>query len=138
MVALLITGTVMVNSASLTSTNGVGVTLNDLLLGRNTWFALAAAAALWLGTRMPVERLFSLRGLSSPIPWIVLVMFLGLVLVHVPGRGMCSQSKFEHLAERSRVTLKQALAASLLAYMLQRLACLRSRQQWSWQTLVVR
>ena len=87
MVALLVTGTVMVNSASLTSTNGAGVSLNDLLLGRNTWFALAAAAALWLGTRVSVERVFSLRGLASPIPWIVLVMFLGLVLVHVPGIG---------------------------------------------------
>ena len=85
--ALLVIGTVMVNSASLTSTNGAGVSLNDLLLGRNTWFALAAAAALWLGTRVSVERVFSLRGLASPIPWIVLVMFLGLVLVHVPGIG---------------------------------------------------
>jgi cell division protein FtsW len=40
-----------------------------------------------LGTRVSVERVFSLRGLSSPIPWIVLVMFLGLLLVHVPGIG---------------------------------------------------
>lgn len=86
-VALLVIGTVMVNSASLTSTNEEGVSLFDLLLGRNTWFALAAIAALWMGTQVSVERVFSLRGLSSPIPWIVLVMFLGLVLVHVPGIG---------------------------------------------------
>ncbi|MCE9619463.1 MAG: putative lipid II flippase FtsW [Planctomycetes bacterium] len=86
-VALLVTGTVMVNSASLTSTNGAGITLTDLLLGRNTWFALASVAALWLGTRMPVDRVFSMRGLSSPVPWIVLAMFLGLVLVQIPGIG---------------------------------------------------
>lgn len=77
----------MVNSASLTSTNGAGITLTDLLLGRNTWFALASVAALWLGTRMPVDRVFSMRGLSSPVPWIVLAMFLGLVLVQIPGIG---------------------------------------------------
>ena len=61
-VALLVIGTVMVNSASLTSTNGEGVSLFDLLLGRNTWFALAAIAALWMGTQVSVERVFSFHG----------------------------------------------------------------------------
>jgi cell division protein FtsW len=63
------------------------VTLTDLLLGRNTWFALASVAALWLGQRVTVERVFTLRGMASPIPWIVAAMVLGLILVHIPGVG---------------------------------------------------
>jgi cell division protein FtsW len=84
--ALLVTGTVLVNSAGLTSANG-GTSLQDLLVGRNTAFLLAALGALWLGTRVRVDALFARRGWSSIVPWLLGVIFVGLLLVHVPGIG---------------------------------------------------
>ena len=86
-VALLVTGTVLVNSAGLTSAGGGTTTVESLLLGRNTWFAVSAVVALWLGTRVPVESIFTRRGWSSPMPWLLAAIFLGLMLVHVPGVG---------------------------------------------------
>ncbi len=86
-VALLVTGTVLVNSASLTSAGGGTTTVESLLLGRHTWFAVAAVVALWLGTRVRVEGLFTRRGWSSPMPWLLAAIFVGLLLVHVPGVG---------------------------------------------------
>ncbi|MBM4006800.1 MAG: hypothetical protein FJ292_04440 [Planctomycetes bacterium] len=85
--ALLVTGTVLVNSAGLTSANGSETTLQELLVGRNTMFLLAALAALWLGTRIRVESIFTRRGWSSPMPWLLGVILLGLLLAHVPGIG---------------------------------------------------
>ena len=85
--ALLVTGTVLVNSAGLTTAAGSGTTLHDLLLGRNTLFLAAAVAALWIGTRVRVDALFSRRGWSSVVPWLLGVIFVGLLLVHVPGIG---------------------------------------------------
>ena len=85
--ALLVTGTVLVNSAGLTSANGSETTLQELLVGRNTMFLVAALAALWLGTRVRVESIFARRGWSSPIPWLLGVILLGLLLAHVPGIG---------------------------------------------------
>ena len=86
-VALLVTGTVLVNSASLTSAGAGTTTVESLLLGRNTWFAVSAVVALWLGTRVQVEGLFTRRGWASPMPWLLATIVLGLLLVHVPGVG---------------------------------------------------
>ncbi len=85
--ALLVTGTVLVNSAGLTNAGGPGTTVQDLMFGRNSLFLLAAVAALLVGTRMPVEAIFTRRGWASPIPWLLGAIFVGLLLVHVPGIG---------------------------------------------------
>lgn len=86
-VALLVTGTVLVNSASMTTASGTATSLETLLLGRHTWFAVAAVVALWVGSRIPVDRLFTLRGKASPMPWLLVAIVLALLLVHVPGVG---------------------------------------------------
>ena len=86
-IALLVTGTVLVNSASLTTAGGPGTTIQELLIGRNTMFAVAAVIFLWLGTLVRVEGIFTRRGWSSPIPWLLGTIIVGLVLVHVPGIG---------------------------------------------------
>ena len=57
-IALLVTGTVLVNSASLTTAGGPGTTIQELLIGRNTMFAVAAVIFLWLGTLVRVEGIF--------------------------------------------------------------------------------
>ena len=85
--ALLVTGTVLVNSAGLTNATGAGTTVQDMLLGRNSLFLLGAVVALLVGTRLPVEAIFTRRGWASPIPWLLGAIFLGLLLVHVPGIG---------------------------------------------------
>jgi cell division protein FtsW len=85
--ALLVTGTVLVNSAGLTSATGPGTTPQDLLLGRNSLFLLAAVVALVVGLQVRVDSIFTLRGRSSPIPWLLVAIFLSLLLVHVPGIG---------------------------------------------------
>ncbi len=86
-IALLVTGTVLVNSAGLSSAGGEGTTLQELLVGRNMLFAVAAVLSLWVGTKIQVDGLFTRRGLSSPMPWLLGVMCVGLLLVHVPGIG---------------------------------------------------
>jgi len=86
-IALLMTGTVLVNSASLTTAGGSGTTIEELLMGRNTMFAGLSVVALWLGTRIRVEGIFTRRGWSSPIPWLLATIVISLLLVHVPGIG---------------------------------------------------
>jgi len=106
--ALLVFGVVMVNSAGLTVrpdaallTSGTvseaqfdkmsaayrPVSFDNVLLGRTTILAAVAMLALFVGSRVPVERLYGLRGALSPVPWIVFGMIGLLLLVHVPGIG---------------------------------------------------
>jgi cell division protein FtsW len=85
--ALLVTGTVLVNSAGLTSASGSDTTLRELLVGRNTMFLFGALAALWAGTRIRVDAIFTRRGWSNPLPWLLGAIIVGLLLVHVPGIG---------------------------------------------------
>jgi len=106
--ALLTFGVVMVNSAGLTVApdprlvaNGVmtaeeferqaaayrPISADRMLFGRTTMLALAALVAMFVGSRMPVERLAALRGWRSPVPWMLGGAIVLLVLVHVDGIG---------------------------------------------------
>jgi cell division protein FtsW len=106
--ALLTLGVVMVNSAGLmvtpdprlVTTGQVSaeeferlsaahrpISPATVFFGRTTMLALAALAALFIGSRIPVERLGGLRGWRSPVPWVIGSSILLLVLVHVPGIG---------------------------------------------------
>jgi len=86
-VALLAIGVVMVASAGMvvqpTGTTG----LADVLGSRASGLAAAAIVALVIGARIDVLALYRLRGLSSPIPWLVLLALGALVAVHLPGIG---------------------------------------------------
>lgn len=105
---LLVFGVVMVNSAGLTVkpdpslvTSGAvtqaqfdkwsatyrPISMENVLLGRTTILAGIAMLALFVGSRVPVERLYRLRGLLSPVPWLLIGMVTLLLLVHVPGIG---------------------------------------------------
>ncbi|MFO0826940.1 MAG: FtsW/RodA/SpoVE family cell cycle protein [Phycisphaerales bacterium] len=106
--ALLVIGVVMVNSAGLTvrpdpglvTSGAMGeaefekamstyrpVSFENVLVGRTTILAGLAIAAMLLGSRVPVERLYGLRGALSPVPWLSVAIVGLLVLVHVPGIG---------------------------------------------------
>ncbi len=106
--ALLVFGVVMVNSAGLSvrpdpglvtsgaiseatyaarSTAYRPISFESVVLGRTTILALLSLVAMGIGSRMPVERLLTLRGILSPVPWLILAMIGLLLLVHVPGIG---------------------------------------------------
>jgi len=89
-IALLTIGVVMVTSAGLTVDAERPISLSGILLGRHATFALLALGMLAIGAMVPVDRLYTLRGGSSPIPWLVVVMILLLLAVHLPviGREM--------------------------------------------------
>ncbi len=80
-------GVVFVNSASLDVTGDSKTTFEAILGGRSTLFALASALCLLVGSRIPVERLGSAKGWWNPVWSITLLIFAGIVLVHVPGIG---------------------------------------------------
>ncbi len=86
--ALLSFGVVMVTSAGLTVGQDKAVILEDVLLGRTTQLAAVAMLVMFIGARLPVDRLFYRPlGVRSPIPYLVLAMLALLVIVHVPGIG---------------------------------------------------
>ncbi|MCA9296455.1 MAG: FtsW/RodA/SpoVE family cell cycle protein [Phycisphaerales bacterium] len=88
--ALLTFGVVMVHSADLRVTTDPqdAETLMSLALGRTTIHGLLAVMALLAGAMFPVRQLFERRGISSPIPWIVLAILVTLPLAYVPGIGV--------------------------------------------------
>ncbi len=80
-------GVVFVNSASLDVAGSEGTTLDGILFGRATVFALLSAACLALGSVIPLDRMGVARGLWNPAWWILAATFAGILLVHVPGVG---------------------------------------------------
>jgi cell division protein FtsW len=80
-------GVVFVNSASLDVAGSDRTTLDGIIFGRATVFALLSAGCLALGSMVPVDRLGSARGVWNPVWWILAATFAGIVLVHVPGVG---------------------------------------------------
>jgi len=86
-IALLMIGVIMVNSAGLRVDPDRALTLSDILLGRPMILAAIAVGAMLFGMFMPVSVAYRAKGLTSPIPWIVLGAVVLLLLVHVPGIG---------------------------------------------------
>jgi cell division protein FtsW len=86
-VSLLAFGVVMVNSAALTVDAAQSIELRDVLLGRTTIFAVIAAGMMMLGSRVPIDRLYTARGFASPVPWIALGSIALLLSVHIPSIG---------------------------------------------------
>lgn len=86
-VSLLVVGVVMVNSAGLSVDAADAITIKQVLLSRHTLFAALAGVALIVGSFINVERLYTLRGAASPIPWLVVGMVILLLAVHIPGIG---------------------------------------------------
>ncbi|MCX5664159.1 MAG: FtsW/RodA/SpoVE family cell cycle protein, partial [Planctomycetota bacterium] len=84
---LLVLGVVFVNSASLDVSGDSKTTFDAILGGRATLFAIASSVCLLVGSRLPVEKLQTARGALNPIWWIIVAIFAGIVLVHVPGIG---------------------------------------------------
>lgn len=86
---LLVIATVMVNSASLSLSGGQPTTTEGIFLGKHTWFAVGALAALLAGAFVPVDRLGASGRAwwATPVAWVAAGIFLSLALVHVPGIG---------------------------------------------------
>jgi cell division protein FtsW len=86
---LLIVATVMVNSASLSLSGSQPTTTDGIFLGKHTWFAVAAFAALVAGFWVPVDRLGTTgrRWWQTPVAWIAIGTAVCLLLVLVPGVG---------------------------------------------------
>ncbi len=108
MLALLVIGIVMINSAGLDvlpdealvksgalsreafermSARYTPIEFNTIFFGRPTVLAVVALAALWIGSRFDVERFMTTRGVRSWIPWILGAMVVTLGLTQVPGVG---------------------------------------------------
>jgi cell division protein FtsW len=86
-VALLVFGVVMVNSAGLSILADEPIDLRAIWLGRATALAAVACTMLLIGSLLPVARLEQARGLANPVPWFVIGSVLLLLAVHVPGVG---------------------------------------------------
>lgn len=86
-IALLMFGVIMVSSAGLRVNPEHSLTLSEILLGRPVILAATAVAAMFIGMLVPLDQLYRAKGLTSPIPWIVLGAVVLLLLVHVPGIG---------------------------------------------------
>jgi len=86
-ICLLVLGVVFVNSASLDVSGESKTTFDAILGGRATIFAIVSAFCLLIGSRLPVEKLATARGALNPIWWIIVAIFAGIILVHVPGIG---------------------------------------------------
>lgn len=86
-IALLMIGVIMVSSAGLRVNPEHSLTLSDILLGRPIMLAAVAVVAMLVGMFVPLNQVYRTKGLTSPIPWIVLAAVMLLLLVHVPGIG---------------------------------------------------
>jgi cell division protein FtsW len=105
---LLVIGVVMVNSAGLSVSPDPAlleagaitqaefdrdvaryrpISFDQVFFGRTTILAGLALLAMFVGSRMDLERIFSRRGARSPIPWILGAIVVTLILVHIPGIG---------------------------------------------------
>lgn len=87
-VALLVTGVVMVNSAGLSVRPDEYITVEKVLFSRSTIYAFLAIAAMVVAIYIPTLDLYKARGSSSIIPWLVAAMFVLLLLVQLPGFGV--------------------------------------------------
>lgn len=108
MLALLVIGVVMVNSAGLDvppdealvksgalsreafeRLNGryEAITFGKVFFGRPAVLAALALLAMWLGSLFDVERFITARGARSWVPWILGGMVVTLALTQVPGIG---------------------------------------------------
>lgn len=85
--SLLVFGVVMVQSAGLRIVPDRSIEISEILLGKQTLLAAIAIVVLLIASRIPINRLFTARGLWSPIPWIIVGSIVLLLLVHVPGIG---------------------------------------------------
>jgi cell division protein FtsW len=107
--ALLVLGVVMVNSAGLSVPpdpalleSGAmsqkafekaerlydgGITVDKVFYGRPAIIAFLSLVAMFFASRIDLEWLRRLRGWASPIPWILGLTVVMLVLTHVPGIG---------------------------------------------------
>ncbi|MCH7547892.1 MAG: cell division protein FtsW [Planctomycetes bacterium] len=85
--SLLIFGVVMVQSAGLRIVPDRSIEIGEILLGKQTLLAAISILVLLVASRIPINRLYTARGLWSPIPWIVVGSIVLLLIVHVPGIG---------------------------------------------------
>jgi cell division protein FtsW len=86
-VSLLVIGVVMVNSAGLTVDAQHAISIKQVLLSKQTILASLAMLALLGGSFLCIEKIFTARGLASPMPWLIVGIFFLLLVVHVPGIG---------------------------------------------------
>ncbi len=86
-IALMLFGIVMVNSAGLSVDPDEAISLGAILTSRHAIFALAASACLVAGAFTPVRTLPRLTGWSSPALWIVLGSIAVLIAAHLPVVG---------------------------------------------------
>ncbi|MCA9291998.1 MAG: cell division protein FtsW [Phycisphaerales bacterium] len=87
-IALMVYGIVMVNSAGLSVDPAQRITVEDVLLSKHTVLAVLSIAALITGACLPVDRLFTARGGRSAIPWLILAIVVTAIAAYVPGIGV--------------------------------------------------
>jgi len=63
------------------------ISFDQVFFGRTTILAALSLFAMLIASRIDVEWLYKLRGVFSPVPWILGLSVVTLILVHVPGIG---------------------------------------------------
>ncbi len=66
---------------------GGGATIDRLFTGRPMVYALLALGAMWLSSRLDLRRIYAVRGIANPIPWLLLGSIILCVLALLPGVG---------------------------------------------------
>jgi len=88
--ALLGLGIVMIHSAGMTIGSGVVdpvVGLSAILLSRHTLYALLAILVMMLTSRINIRQVLQIRGIASPVFWLMVLSLVLVGLTFVPGVG---------------------------------------------------
>ena len=85
--ALLVIGVVMVQSAGLSISAERSIDLREILLGKQAALAALALLTLAFASFIPIHRLETMRGMASPALWIAAGSVALLLAVHLPGVG---------------------------------------------------
>ena len=109
-IALLTFGVVMVNSAGLRVSSDNAIDWQSVIFSRATIYAVIAVGMLLVGSCIPSQMLCSGVGWRSPIPWLVVIMILGLLVVHLPGleRNVNGSSRWINIAGLSIQPCKES------------------------------
>jgi cell division protein FtsW len=100
--SLLALAVLMINSTVM-GVGGEPVTLERLMFGRPTLYAVIAIAVMWATSYIDVRGLYKIRGAFNPIPWLLLasIVLCGVALLPGVGAELNASRRWLFLGPRS-------------------------------------